>query len=140
MIKPYDATGPFEDEETVCFHWRLQDIMNAVMDSGMRLEHLQEMFDEKDYERPFWLKTEDIINGISVTKEEVDKMYDWRENPRMGLPNWFCLVGRKASDGILSRLQKNGTLRSAEKTETEVDSRGFLCYTIKVLQCGAVTH
>ena len=53
MIKPYDATGPFEDEETVCFHWRLQDIMNAVMDSGMRLEHLEEMFDGKDYEGRF---------------------------------------------------------------------------------------
>lgn len=95
IIKPYDATGPFEDETTVNFHWRLQDIMNAMMHSGMRLEHFEEMFDEKDYERPFWLKTEDIINGLRASREEVDRMYDWRENPSMALPHWICLVGRK---------------------------------------------
>lgn len=95
VIKPYDATGPFEDEDTVNFHWRLQDILNAVMHSGIHLEHFEEMFDEKNYERPFWLKTEDIINGVSVSREEVDRMYDWKENPRMALPNWICLVGRK---------------------------------------------
>ncbi len=95
VIKPYDATGPFEDEDTVNFHWRLQDILNAVMHSGIHLEHFEEMFDEKNYERPFWLKTEDIINGVIVSREEVDRMYDWKENPRMALPNWICLVGRK---------------------------------------------
>ena len=95
IIKPYDATGPFEDDATVSFHWRLQDILNAVVHSGLHLEHFEEMFDEKDYERPFWLKTEDIINGVGVSREEVDRMYDWRENPRMALPSWFCLVGRK---------------------------------------------
>ena len=89
------ATGPFEDETTVNFHWRLQDIMNAMMHSGMRLEHFEEMFDEKDYERPFWLKTEDIINGLRADREEVDRMYDWRKNPPMALPHWICLVGRK---------------------------------------------
>lgn len=95
IAKPYDETGPFEDETTINFHWRLQDIMNAMMHSGLHLEHLEEMFDEKDYEQPFWLKTEDIINGVRASREEVDKMYDWRENPRMALPNWICLVGRK---------------------------------------------
>ena len=53
------------------------------------------MFDKKDYERPFWLKTEDIIGGATVSREEVDRMYDWTRNPRMALPHWFCLVGRK---------------------------------------------
>ena len=69
--------------------------MNAVMDAGIHLEHFEEMFDEKNYERPFGVKTEDIINGISINKEDVDKMYDWHENPRMALPSWICLVGRK---------------------------------------------
>lgn len=94
LIKPYDATSPFEDECTVSFHWRLQDILNAVMHSGIHLEQIEEMFDEKNYERPFGLKTEDIVNGISISKDEVDRMYDWEENPRMALPSWFCLVGR----------------------------------------------
>lgn len=42
VIKPYDATGPFEDAETVNFHWRIQDILNAMMDSGINLEHMKE--------------------------------------------------------------------------------------------------
>ena len=96
LIKPYDATGPFEGEKTVTFHWRLQDILNAMMAAGMHLEHMEEMFDEKNYEQPFFLKTEDIVNGVTVTKEEVDRMYDWRENPYMGLPSWLCMVGRKS--------------------------------------------
>lgn len=69
--------------------------MNAMMHSGLHLEHFEEMFDEKDYERPFWLKTADILDGVRASRDEVDKMYDWRENPRMALPNWICLVGRK---------------------------------------------
>ncbi len=95
VIKPYNAIGPFEDEYTVNFHWRMQDILNAIADAGIRLVHIEEMFDEKNYERPFWVKNEDIIRGIRVSKEEVDKMYDWKENPRMGLPNWLCVVGEK---------------------------------------------
>lgn len=95
VIKPYDLTGPFEDEYTVSFHWRVQDILNAVMDAGIRLVHIEEMYDEKNYEQPFWIKTEDIIRGLKVSREEVDKMYDWKENPRMGLPGWLCVIGKK---------------------------------------------
>ena len=95
VAKPYDATGPFEDESTVTFHWRVQDILNAVADSGIRLLHIEEMFDEKNYERPFWVKNDDIIRGLKVDKEEVDRMYDWKQNPRMALPSWLCVVGKK---------------------------------------------
>lgn len=69
--------------------------MNAVMDAGIHLEHMEEMFDEKNYDRPFGMRMEDIVNGVRMDKEAVDKMYDWRENPYMGLPSWICLVGRK---------------------------------------------
>lgn len=93
--KPYDRTGPFEDETTVNFHWRVQDIMNAILDSGIQLLHMEEMFAEKDYEQPFFVMCEDMVNGAKPSKEEVDRMYDWRQNPEMALPNWMCLVGKK---------------------------------------------
>lgn len=93
--KPYDLIRPFEDEYTINFEWRIQDILNAMMDAGIRLLHMEEMFAEKNYDLPFWVKTEDIINGVTVCKEEVDRMYDWKQNPRMGLPGWMCVVGKR---------------------------------------------
>ena len=53
------------------------------------------MFDEKNYDAPFFLKAEEIVNGKRVSREEVDRMYDWRQNPVMGLPAWMCLVSEK---------------------------------------------
>lgn len=93
--KPYSETGPIEDELTVNFHWRMQDILNAILDSQIQLVHMEEIMPEIDYERPFWIKNEDIIKGASFTREEVEKMYSLEENPAMALPEMFCLVGRK---------------------------------------------
>ena len=95
VVKPYSETGPFEDELTVNFHWRLQDIMNAILDSRIQLVHMEEIMPEIDYERPFWIKNVDIISGASFTREEVEKMYNLEENPGMALPEMLCLVGRK---------------------------------------------
>ena len=53
------------------------------------------VFDEKNYDRPFGIKNEDIIRGVRVSPEEVDRMYDWRENPAMCLPAWLCLASQK---------------------------------------------
>jgi SAM-dependent methyltransferase len=95
LIKPYDATGPFESEQTVNFHWRMQDILNALLDAGLRLRQIEELFDEKDYERPFWVSPAKALSGVRLSREEVDKGYDWRENPLMGLPQWLCALSRK---------------------------------------------
>lgn len=95
MIKPYDNIGPFEDEYTVNFHWRVQDILNAILDSGIQLVHIEEVHDEKNYDHPFWVKAEEILQGVKFSKDEVDRMYDWRMNPSIGLPNWLCVIGRK---------------------------------------------
>ncbi len=100
VVKPYNHTGPFEDEYTITYEWRLQDILNAAADAGLRLLHIEEMFAEKNYDLPFWVKTEDIIRGMRVSREEVDRMYDWKENPRMALPNWVCAVGQRCPQGI----------------------------------------
>lgn len=41
------------------------------------------------------IKPDDIIRGLKVSREEVDRMYDWKENPRMGLRDWLCVIGKK---------------------------------------------
>ena len=95
VIKPYDWTGPFERDDEVTFGWRVQDIVNAMLDAGLCMAHMEEMFDEKDYDWPFWLPLEDILNGATATREEVDRMHDWRENPVAALPNWISIAAKK---------------------------------------------
>lgn len=94
IIKPYDMTGPFEQNEEVTFAWRIMDIMNAMLNSGLTITHVEEMPDEKDYEWPFWLSLQNLEDGITATKEEVDFRYDWRNNPNMALPSWISVVAR----------------------------------------------
>lgn len=43
VVKPYDSTGPFEDEYNVNFHWRVCDIFNAIAASGIRVYHMEEI-------------------------------------------------------------------------------------------------
>lgn len=95
VVKPYDMTGPFEDEYNITFAWRVQDIMNAMAEADLRFLRMEEMQDEKDYEYPFWIPLEDAVNGVKAEKEEVDRMYDWRQNPAMALPQWLCIVCEK---------------------------------------------
>ncbi|MDM7986811.1 MAG: class I SAM-dependent methyltransferase [Smithella sp.] len=93
--KPYDMTGPFETKEEVTFAWRVMDIMNAILASGLSITHIEEMFTEKDYNWPFWISLQDLEKGVTATPEEVDHMYDWNNNPSMALPSWMSIVAIK---------------------------------------------
>lgn len=92
---PYDCVGPFEDEWNITFHWRMMDIVNAIAFSGLRILEIKEMFAEKDYERPFFIGLEDLVNGVRATKEEVDEKHDWTKNPNMALPHWLTIAAKK---------------------------------------------
>ena len=93
--RPYDQVGPYEADGEVTFAWRVQDIVNAMLDSGLSMTHIEEMFAEKDYEWPFWIPFHDIMNGVTVPPEVVDRMHDWRHNPMAALPNWISIAARK---------------------------------------------
>ena len=93
--KPYDRTGPFETENEVTFAWRVMDILNAIADAGLTLKHAEELFAEKDYDWPFWIPYAEIAQGATATREEVDRMHDWRNNPMAALPNWMDVVAVK---------------------------------------------
>ena len=93
--KPYDMTGPFDNGSEITFHWRVMDIINALMDSSLTVIHIEEMFDEKDYNWPFFISLEEKLRGVTATCEEVDRMYDWHNNPMAALPNWIDIVAKK---------------------------------------------
>lgn len=95
VIKPYDMTGPFESEIEITFAWRVMDIMNAILDSGLTVKHIEEMFAEKDYNWPFWISYSEIAKGVTATHEEVDRMHDWQNNPMAALPNWISIAAGK---------------------------------------------
>ncbi len=95
VVKPYTEVGPYEDEYNITYTWRVQDIMNAMAEGGLRFLHMEEMHDEKDYDYPFWLPLEDAVNGVKVPKEEVDRLYDWRQNPTMAIPQWLLILCEK---------------------------------------------
>lgn len=98
--KPYDATGPFDSSEEVNYHWRIMDIMNAILDAGLSVNHVEEMFAERDYEWPFWISCVDILHGVTATRDEVDRMHDWHNNAMAALPNWLCVAAKK-NGGLL---------------------------------------
>ncbi len=95
VVKPYDSTGPFEDETTVNFAWRIQDIVNPILDAGIGLLHMEEIMPEPDYERPFFVDNDEMVNGRRPSREEVDEMYDWHKNPVAALPEMIAFAGRK---------------------------------------------
>ncbi len=95
--KPYDCTGPFESEQDVTFGWRLQDILNALLDAGLSMRRLEELFAEKNYEDPDWIPCEQKLREPDrvYDRAEVDRMYDWRCNPMAALPLWFSVLAEK---------------------------------------------
>lgn len=93
--KPYDMTGPFESDIEVTFAWRVMDIMNAMLDSGLMVKHIEEMFAEKDYDWPFWISYQEIAKGATASCEDVDRMHDWHNNPVAALPNWISIAAKK---------------------------------------------
>ena len=94
-VKTYDSVGPFEDSTDITFAWRVQDLLNAVMGGGLRLLELAELFAEKNYGAPFWLSTQQLADGVTLPREEVDRLYDWRQNPEMAIPAWLAWAAGK---------------------------------------------
>jgi SAM-dependent methyltransferase len=97
VIKPYSSTGPFESDIEVTFGWRIQDIVNAMLDSGLTLRRMEEMHAEINYEDPYWIPLMQQLSepGRVYDRAEVERMYDWRHNPIAALPHWLSLVAVK---------------------------------------------
>jgi len=94
---PYEdigpRNGPFDIEgEAPCYHWRTQDIINGIIESGLVLTRMEE----------FHASPEGIISGCGCwysSEEEARtdnyRKYDWRVNDWEVLPEWLGIIAKK---------------------------------------------
>ena len=83
--KPYGDIGPLYGE--INYHWRTQDIVNAIADSGLRIKRMEEMFNDRE--------TGSFFDTTGKTPAEIDQIYDWRINPQAALPHWLTICAVK---------------------------------------------
>jgi len=87
--KPYEETGPFISGEVTEFAWRIQDIFNAVFNSGLSMTRMEEFHPEKnDYDDWFY-------DSIPSAKADNYRMHDWKYNPWAALPQWIGFSAEK---------------------------------------------
>jgi ubiquinone/menaquinone biosynthesis C-methylase UbiE len=90
MERPYTATGPFEyegyEQANYQFHWRVSDLINPLLDSGMVLRQIAE---SPARDARFW-------EGIAYTPGADAGLLDWQNNPRAGLPAWLTVAAQKS--------------------------------------------
>jgi SAM-dependent methyltransferase len=89
VVKPYDSTGPFGEVPT--YNWRMQDIMNAVISSGLNMNHMEEMYAE---DGTFWV---DESSNVPDTRsnQELDKLCKWESHPLAAIPQWLSIYAIK---------------------------------------------
>jgi len=89
MEKPYTDSGPYENQDcgmtSYEFHWRLSDLLNPLLDSGLVL---RQMAESPAQSARFW-------EGHSYEPGKNDGLLDWRVNPRAGLPVWLSVAAQK---------------------------------------------
>ena len=83
--KPYGDVGPLYGG--INYHWRTQDIVNAIADSGLCIKRMEEMFSDKN--------RGGFFDTTGKTPEEIDQIHDWRVNPQAALPHWLTICAVK---------------------------------------------
>ncbi|MCL2775015.1 MAG: class I SAM-dependent methyltransferase [Oscillospiraceae bacterium] len=90
IIKHYTDINSPADDGLPRYHWRTQDFINAIIESGFNIKHMEEIHpvdeDLDDY-LPQEKNPEHENYGID--------MKDWRQNPWAALPQCFCLCSQK---------------------------------------------
>jgi SAM-dependent methyltransferase len=88
MAKPYAETGPFENKEagqvSFEFNWRLSDLLNPLLESGLVIRKLA----ETSAKARFW-------QDFSYEPGNDERLLDWHNNPRAGLPAWLTVTAQK---------------------------------------------
>lgn len=82
VIKSYEDTAPHN-------HWRIQDLINSMTDSGFRIIQLEEMF---PIDASYWFKYDDLIKK---TEEELVEINNWKHNPMAAIPAWISICVQK---------------------------------------------
>lgn len=89
VVKPYDVTGSFGEVPT--FKWRIQDIVNAMTSSSLRVTHMEEMYAA---DSSFWID-DSKDDGGDLSQQELDDLCDWQKNPLAALPQWLSIHATK---------------------------------------------
>ena len=87
LKKDYDSTGPFGNMAT--YNWRLQDIINSIVSSGLSLAYIEEM---KAAYGTFWV---DEDKAADMPKDELSRFYDSNTNKLYALPQCIAIVAQK---------------------------------------------
>ncbi|MCK5129999.1 MAG: class I SAM-dependent methyltransferase [Clostridiales bacterium] len=85
--KSYNETGPFKDGTR--YHWRIQDIMNAMIKSDLNITRVAEAF-APDY--TYW---ENWWEKIEISEVEKARLMDHKTNPMVALPQTLILSAKK---------------------------------------------
>ena len=83
IIKPYAEVAPH------C-HWRIQDLLNAMIQAGFRLIDLGELNPE---DGNYW----DASLDQPVSETETLRLNDWKSNPMAALPQFLTVCLEKPS-------------------------------------------
>lgn len=70
-------------------HWRLQDIVNSLIRSGLTVCEMAEL---PAMDASFWFSYDELQKK---SRTELEGINDWRKNPLAALPAWLALVSKK---------------------------------------------
>ncbi|MCL2434239.1 MAG: class I SAM-dependent methyltransferase [Clostridia bacterium] len=83
--KPYDHIDLGLEK-----HWRMQDLLNAVINSGLSVNHIEEMYPEFG---TYWFESTGGREGLS--EEQLKNLYDWKHTPLAAIPAWLSVMSDK---------------------------------------------
>ena len=72
-------------------HWRVQDIINANAQAGLRISEMAEI---PAVDASFWYTFGELK---SKTVDETENINDWKCNPMAALPAWIAIIAQKDS-------------------------------------------
>ena len=70
-------------------HWRVQDIVNAHAQAGLRILEMAEI---PSMDASFWYTFDELK---SKTDRETANINDWKYNPMAAIPAWIAMVAQK---------------------------------------------
>lgn len=91
IVKPYEEIFRPDDSGVPRWLWRTQDIVNAVVEAGFTLRHMEEFHSVPADVTGNYLEPEEDPAHPNYGKN----LYDWHENPWAALPQCLCLCSRK---------------------------------------------
>ncbi len=95
-------------------HWRLQDILNAQIQSGLFLRETAEL---PAIDASFWFPYDELWKK---RPEELEGINDWRKNPMAALPAWIATVSQKTGVSAKEPAVRTKQIQNRGRTDSEI--------------------